>query len=143
MDSRILASGPKVGAVSAKTVWTPFRAIESDTLSERSALTTSMGSFVRAKPRDEEGSRVMARMVYSLDSSGSFKTYERTEPPCCPVAPKMARTLDIVREVRRATWKTTGGEAGKDNLVAIDRRLLRSKATRPKNDGEIESDERV
>ncbi|KAJ5181808.1 hypothetical protein N7449_011955 [Penicillium cf. viridicatum] len=91
------ASALRSGVVMAKTVCTPVKAAASEAESATSPSTTSTSPFAfNYCAFSELTSRVMARILYCLESSGSFSTWFRTELPCWPVAPKIARILAIV-----------------------------------------------
>ena len=81
-NSRARESGPKDGAVKAKTVWASFRAVVREDGSVTSPETTWTFLALSDWADGEEGSRVMPRTVYSLESRGSLRTKSTIEPPC-------------------------------------------------------------
>lgn len=87
--------GPNVGVVIAKTVCTPSNAFSREARSRTSPCTTS--TFLASwRDFEELRPRVMARILYFFESWRSFRTWAIIELPCWPVAPKMARALDML-----------------------------------------------
>lgn len=90
------SKGLKDGFVIAKTVWTPCNALVREEALVVSPYTTST-RLARATEVAVVVSRVMARIVYWEDNSWSARTWLMMELPWWPLAPNMARILDMAK----------------------------------------------